>query len=450
MRRAKGKPRDVEAQDNCLVDAINATNCCQRRRCVQQALAPRSLAGTACDKGTLRAADAIHLVVAKGPSTTEPLHTYETLATTNEGVMTAAIPIWGDIPAQNPETECEASVVALHEVSDSFVDLAEWDDNDERIWFADGAIEPHSISVIAAPEKSGKSWALLDLAVATAVGGSWLHQFEIHQPGRVLLMETENGPQSVVQRLKRLTRAREIDPAAVLANIDYFADLTSLDSDDLVDTLREFERAFRRCGTPALVIIDPLRGHLEGNEDSAKDIVKAMRGASELRRICNAPVLIAHHLNKSGKVAGSRAIRTCADLLIEGSDETEPLYSVIGRRLRRADAIAKPFRLDITHEDDEDDSIAKTFCRCRFIGEKATPAGGKTTLSAAAHRILELLGKHPEGLSVRKIRDQLGGMSNRQWSVARDQLVAIGRIQSQQDGTSQLWKLSTASFLEGL
>src|ERR1700735_4677488 len=48
-----------------------------------------------------------------------------------------------------------------------------------RRWFSRGAIEDSPLAVLTAPEKSGKSWMLIDLVVSTVTGTAWLRAFRL-------------------------------------------------------------------------------------------------------------------------------------------------------------------------------------------------------------------------------------------------------------------------------
>jgi hypothetical protein len=92
----------------------------------------------------------------------------------------------------------------------------------------------------------------------------------------------------------------------------------------------------------------------------------AFRAIGELRDAAQAPVMVVHHLNKSGGYSGSRAIMGRADLIFEGSDGDTPLYQTRGRSLRRDDRILQPFSVNVAHENDSDDTIAVTRVAANF------------------------------------------------------------------------------------
>lgn len=330
----------------------------------------------------------------------------------------------------------------LHDVSDLFINLSEYEHDAERDWFAEGAIEGACLVVWGGPEKTGKSWILGDLIVATVTGGKWLHRFQLSRAGRVMLLETENQPRETNRRLRRLARAHGANPDEVIAGVDYYGQYLHLDDDEMSNHVRELERAFRQFEHPALIVIDPLRGHMLGNEDSAADIRKVVEGANRLRQITPAPVVIAHHLNKSGGLSGSRALSTGMDLIITGTDGEQPEYNAVGRRIRDNDPIANPFVIDIEHENDDDDTAARTFCRARFKSERATPAA---EIGRPARRLLDLIKKSKDGVTHTEMRNvlKLNGPAR---TKAIQQLVDKGLI-VQRDGRCAL---ATASFLKGL
>jgi predicted transcriptional regulator len=149
-----------------------------------------------------------------------------------------------------------------------------------------------------------------------------------------------------------------------------------------------------RAEPPSLIVLDPLRNHLDGSENDSDAVVRAYRCLDALRVAGCCPVLSIHHLNKSGGFSGSRAITTRADLIIEGSDAETPTYSVRGRTVRpTVDAIAKPFTIAISHEHDGDDAIAST--RLKFASEvddAELPLG----LSKLGRKILKFLSRQGE------------------------------------------------------
>lgn len=261
----------------------------------------------------------------------------------------------------------------------------------ERPWFAEGAIEGTPIIMFSGPEKSCKSWTAMQLAVATAIGGQWLGRFPIRRRGPVAYLDGEYGEHEFARRVARIARAMGADPRDVFGSLRYrySVDLTLVRNDS---TFRQALAEVRR-EPPALIVLDPLRNHLDGSENDADAIVRAYKCLNELRDVAHCPVLVLHHLNKSGGFSGSRAITTRADLIIEGSDDEAPSYKTRGRTVRPTiDPIAVEFTIDVQHEHDEDDTIAKAHVQYAPVGGSNTPEG----LSALGKKIVQLLDKQSE------------------------------------------------------
>jgi hypothetical protein len=254
-----------------------------------------------------------------------------------------------------------------------------------RDWFAEGAIEGMPIVTLAAGEKIGKSWMLIDLAVATVLGTKWLGAFAVRRTGSPIYVDTEYGPHEFTRRVARVSRAHGADPREVLPRIRHlWAPDFRLDS-----AAQSAQQLFveMKATKPSLLILDPWRNVMGGDENSATDTIAAMAVVARYREAGGSVVTIAHHLNRGGTMSGSRALKGRSDLFIEGSDAETPSYRAIGRTLRRKDAIAKGFSVKIDHDDDEDDTIAKTRLACRFDGDDS-PAPNQQ-LSVPARRALE-------------------------------------------------------------
>jgi AAA domain len=304
----------------------------------------------------------------------------------------------------------------------------------ERDWFARNAIEGTPLVLWCGPEKTAKSWTAMNLAEATAMGGTWLGEFKVEKPGTVVYLDGEYGGREFARRVARIARAEGHDPRAVLAKLRHYdARGFTLAADDPVaraaaEDMQEVDAA--------LVVVDPLRSVLDGDENSAKDVLEAFRVLALFRQYARCPVLLLHHLNKAGGYSGSRALRTRADLIVEGSDAETPVYTATGRTLR-GERIQGPFTVRVEHEDDGDDTVAKSYVRAKF--------GNDVPRSEAAKRVMAFLQEAGEPQSGQAIRRVLGNGNDRALKRVLGELGSA--VKKTADGK---WEESTKSFYDRL
>jgi hypothetical protein len=192
----------------------------------------------------------------------------------------------------------------------------------ERRWTVEGAIEDIPVVLLVGPEKRGKSWMLCDLVVAVTTATKWLGAFQVppDQQGRVCVIDGEYGPWEYSRRIARLARGRGIDPKEVFAKIDYvygWQFMLEAGNGPYLQVVGDIKKK-----KPSVVIVDPLRNFLDGDENSTTDALNSFRLLTNLRVGC--PVVVAAHLNKRGTMSGARALKTRADMIIEGTDEEQP------------------------------------------------------------------------------------------------------------------------------
>lgn len=234
----------------------------------------------------------------------------------------------------------------------------------ERDWFAEGAVEGDALITLTGPEKTGKSFLATDLTVAVQLGDSWLQQWPVRRTGPVVYFDAEYGVAEWARRYAAILRGRGITALADMQQLaagirHYDSGTLALQQGDpqLGAIMRDV--AARR---PALIVIDPLRNHLPpgSSENDSHVILAAFQQAALLRDNAECPVLLMHHLNKSGGASGSRALTGRGDVNIlgaQGPSGGAVSYEATGRRCRPKDSIRGPWRPYIAHEEHENDPL---------------------------------------------------------------------------------------------
>ena len=138
-----------------------------------------------------------------------------------------------------------------------------------------------------------KSWLLLHLGVHLAAGKQWLGQFEVPGAKRVLYVDEEMNARVLQRRINRL------GVGADLGDHDLSLRLLSLHGVRFVqDGAQRLLDALATSGfDPEVIIVETLRGVMDGSENEAKDVSAFWRNLEPLRQ-AGKTVIISHHMRK--------------------------------------------------------------------------------------------------------------------------------------------------------
>ena len=155
---------------------------------------------------------------------------------------------------------------------------------------------------IAGPSKAGKSYLLIELAIAVAEGLEWLgHKC---RPGRVLYCNFEVDGNSCINRFFDVYKSLHVKPSH--ADMLSFWNLRgrTMPLDKLAPRL--IRRAVA-AGGYALIILDPAYKVLTGDENSASEMAEFCRHLDRIARDCKATLVFCHHHSK-GAQGGKRSM----------------------------------------------------------------------------------------------------------------------------------------------
>lgn len=159
--------------------------------------------------------------------------------------------------------------------------------------------------LLAGPSKAGKSFALIELAVAINEGGTWLgHQC---RKGAVLYVNLEVDRASCISRIAEVRRKMGYSPAPEPGMLTtWHLRGSAIPLDKLVPKL------IRRVKDQQYlaVIIDPIYKVLTGDENSASEMAAFCNQFDKICKSLGSSVIYCHHHSKgaqSGKTAMDRA-----------------------------------------------------------------------------------------------------------------------------------------------
>jgi hypothetical protein len=247
-----------------------------------------------------------------------------------------------------------------------------------------GLICAGTLFVVYGESNSGKTFWILDLALAVAAGRPWRGRRTMR--GLVIYVAGE-GAASVRARVAAYRQTHADIPAGipfciVPQSVDF---LNSACVDALIGAIRHSET--ERGEKAALVVIDTFaRAIPGGNENDAKDVGIAVAAADRLRQATGAAVGFIHHAGKDPTkgARGSSALRAATDteILIEGQTGTRTATVTKQRDLAIGEKCAFELRQVVLGTDADGDAI--TSC---VVDDAATPMPPAITRIKGANKV---------------------------------------------------------------
>lgn len=255
-------------------------------------------------------------------------------------------------------------------------------------WLAEGLIPLQGITILHGQPTAGKTWLILDLAIAVSQGKPLLNQFQTKQTG-VLLLDEESGEWLLHERFKTLRAPLELP-------IHYLTMASSKFTESFVEHLIEW------ChdNEVGLVMIDSLVRIHGGDENTAQDSAKVFRLIRMLTSV-GITVVIVHHNTKASangeygsQMRGSGDIQASVDCQLSLTrpyrDEYLVLEQIKNRNAPELPAIELNF---INHE---------TYSEFVYIGQ----IKGGDKRAELKPLILQVIGSEP-GISQTNLHKQL-------------------------------------------
>jgi hypothetical protein len=181
---------------------------------------------------------------------------------------------------------------------ESAADLLAEPDPGPTPFLVDELLVDGAIAALVGPPKHGKTWTLLDIAIAVATGELALSRFAVSERGPVLLILEESGRAALHRRLDMLVRGRAIKPGQLVEF--YFAANRRVRLSELEWQKRLLDAATSRPWR--LVAFDPL-ARIKGasvDENIQREIGPVLDFIRDLREASNATVAYSHHTPHDG------------------------------------------------------------------------------------------------------------------------------------------------------
>lgn len=239
-------------------------------------------------------------------------------------------------------------------------------------WLVRRHLTAKSLTVLAGPPGSCKSFWSLHLALAVATGNTFLGQFRV-RPGSVAYVYSE-GESGLKYRLRAWKQFHKTEIPGTFGVYPYRYDL--LNRDEAIGIIEQMAEDYG--GMPELVIIDTLaRNYGSGDENSTKDM-NAFVASVDMIRATGAAVLLIHHTGKDASRGerGSSVLRAAVDNLILTERVENQMYLTCekmkdGSPFSRYVLDLVPQVVGVDQDGEEIDSIALNYAGA-FTDQKQT------------------------------------------------------------------------------
>lgn len=307
-------------------------------------------------------------------------------------------------------------------------------------WVVPGLV-PEGMTVMAGGPKIGKSWASLDLALATAAGGRALGSIAVGDPRPVLLLALEDGDRRLQDRCRHLLSGEPIPPL-----LNY---MTTVEHGLAVPTIEQW--LIEHGNAEPLVILDTLGKVMPAAMPGESAYQRDYRIAGRLKRICDQhpgmALLVLHHDRKAQSedfvdgVSGTNGIAGAADTLIvvtRPRTEDRGRFKVTGRDVTEAE-----YEVTVS-------GGRWSLAGGSLAGAAAAAMTAKATenLGDRSAEILRFVAGHPDGVRAKQVGEELDmPVDDARRYMAR--LADAGRLEKAARGLYVPRVLSVPSVLSG-
>ena len=287
-------------------------------------------------------------------------------------------------------------------------------------WLVKDILPIGGLAFLYGPPGVGKTFMALDLAFSVATGRPW--QGHETKQGTVVYVAAE-GTQGMAQRINAWKGAHGVDQPTQV----YFLETpVQLHNEDQVQRLVTELKQQLASDTLALIVVDTMaRCFVGGDENTARDAGKFLRGAKTLQTALGAAVIVVHHTTKDGETErGSSALRGAADTMVEVKSGAGTQMCVICDKQKDALAFAD-LRLKL-----------KSFPPSCVV-EGAGDGGLVERLTAGALHALKALSECEGGASYTEWGKRAGARGG-SFDRYRRILVELGLVEEGEDGAYRL------------
>jgi len=231
-------------------------------------------------------------------------------------------------------------------------------------WAIDGLVVENGIGLVSGEGGVGKSYILMELALALACGRPLFQNFPVTRPYKVLYVDQEMPEFASRARLGRMMRGVGLTEATVPIErllVGYNGRLR-LDNSGWTSGLRDFVSAYGI----EFVLVDSLARTLQGPENDATTANNFFRAVSPMLQANGCGLVLLSHLRKrqldesmndpGQRLRGHSAWRDIIDfhMGVDASKCPKDTLDIVPEKSRHGDEVQATFRIKFEHDNRED------------------------------------------------------------------------------------------------
>lgn len=199
----------------------------------------------------------------------------------------------------------------LFDIKDAKVDRFVRNPAPQRRWLLHNTLPLGKVGMLVAPGGTGKSFLMIQLAVAVATNTRLADRWQVDSPGSSLILCAEEDDDDLHHRLRDVLAATTAHTPATQQLIEKHVHIKSMLIIDnlmtranargeivMTDYVDRLALAANQIPDLKLIIIDPASRFRGGNENAAQDTTRFAEALERLRTATGATVLLVHHTNK--------------------------------------------------------------------------------------------------------------------------------------------------------
>ncbi len=182
-------------------------------------------------------------------------------------------------------------------------------------WTVEGFWTRKSHGIVAGEPKSFKSTLVLDMCVAIASGKKFLNLFEVIDPGPILIVQNENAPWIMKDRLIKIRSNRElmgtVKKVGEFYQVNfppqlpiYYINQQGFSFTDS-NHLKILDKATSSI-KPKMVVFDPLYLMFDGDVNQSKDLNPVLNWLLSYKEKHDCSIVVIHHWKKGTQKSGIR------------------------------------------------------------------------------------------------------------------------------------------------